>query len=69
MQYDKVYCTKCTINWLRLHTQDVEDGDETYEYCPMCKSDMFLTEGKDAPAYICCPITMKKIEVKTLKIQ
>lgn len=45
-----VYCTKCNINWARLHSQDCDD--ETYEYCPKCKSDWFLEEGMPGPQYI-----------------
>jgi hypothetical protein len=37
------FCKQCKVNWSRLHSQD--DGDENYEFCPLCRSDMFLTDG------------------------
>lgn|SRR5574343_1286410 len=49
------YCTNCQINWSRLHSQDGE-GDEQYEYCPICKSDTWLTEGRSEPAFIRSPL-------------
>lgn len=44
------YCTKCEINWARLGTQTI--GDEVYEYCPVCNSDLDLLQGKDGDVYM-----------------
>ncbi len=58
------YCTNCSINWARLHSQDVED--ERYEFCPLCKTDMHLVEGKDETSYLCNPINN---EISAIKIE
>lgn len=48
----KGFCTKCGYNWAALHTQD-EEGDESYDACPLCKTDMFLEDFKtDKEAFI-----------------
>ena len=44
------YCNNCGINWARLHSQDA--GDSMYEYCPICKTDSFLDDGKEGDAFI-----------------
>lgn len=58
------YCSKCGINWAALHIEDV-DGDETYESCPLCKSDMYLGPGTDIVAYIKCPVSGRITNVET----
>lgn len=45
------YCTKCQINWSALETQDDQEGDEQYEFCPTCKTDTFLVDGKPGDAF------------------
>lgn len=45
------YCTKCKINWAALHSQDHEERDETYEFCPKCKCDMWLVDAVPGPQY------------------
>lgn len=46
------FCTKCNINWASVPSQDDDSRDETYEYCPTCKSDMDLTDVKDGDKFI-----------------
>jgi hypothetical protein len=54
-----VYCKKCGINWRRLWQETV--GEETYEFCPTCKSAIDLTDATDIVGYIRNPITGKII--------
>lgn len=61
------YCSKCDINWARLWEQTDEANDETYEFCPKCKSDRFLQPGNDIVSYIKCPVTGKIKNVMTGK--
>ena len=49
------YCTNCSINWARLESHDCE-GDESYDVCPICKTDTWLTDGKNEPAFIRSPL-------------
>lgn len=58
-----IHCNKCDINWARLGIEHV--NDETYEFCPKCKSDMFLGPGTDIVAYIQCPVTGRITNVET----
>lgn len=51
-----MFCTKCNNNWASLHSFYDEEQDENYEFCPVCKTDMFLVYSEDGKA-ICCPIT------------
>jgi len=46
------YCTRCNINWARLHEQLDDERDEAYEHCPKCHTDMFLIAGRPGPQYI-----------------
>jgi hypothetical protein len=46
------FCTKCGINWASLESQDDESNNETYEFCPKCKNDMFLEEVKPGQQFI-----------------
>lgn len=47
-----MFCTKCNINWASLAREDDEAGDESYEYCPKCKSDMFLEEARPGDKFL-----------------
>lgn len=58
-----VYCSKCKINWARLWSLD--NGDETYEFCPYCKTDHYLQDGNDFVSYIKCQITGKITNIDT----
>ena len=49
------YCTNCQINWAQLESHDC-DGDESYDVCPICKTDTWLIEGKNEPAFIRSPL-------------
>jgi hypothetical protein len=51
------FCSKCRINWASLWSCD--KGDETYEVCPQCGTDMFLQPGTGAEEFIKCPFTGK----------
>lgn len=57
------YCSRCDINWSRLWAQDI--GDETYEFCPLCKSSAYLEPGRDIVGYILVPVTYKIINPET----
>jgi len=59
-------CTKCNINWERLWDQEDHDGEEVYEFCPICKTDTHLVAGKeDKPSYIRCGLTGRVMDAKT----
>lgn len=59
-----MYCAKCNTNWEKLYS--FEEGDESYEYCPNCYTDLHLVEKKEeAPAFIACKFTGKNIDPKT----
>lgn len=49
------YCTKCKINWAALYREDDTAGDESYDFCPVCKTDMFLADGLQGDSYILVP--------------
>ena len=59
------HCKECDINWLKLG--DETQGDEVYEFCPKCKTDMFLEAGTDIVGYIMCPITGRIYDPETGK--
>lgn len=57
------YCSKCGINWTTLWSS--EKGDETYEFCPQCGTDMFLQPGIEGAGFIKCPFTGKITNAET----
>jgi len=60
-----VHCSKCGINWAALHSIADENGDEEYEFCPVCRTHVYLEDGTDITAYIMCPFTGKITDVDT----
>lgn len=42
-----LYCTQCKNNWVSLWTDCENEGDECVEYCPVCKTDSYITETED----------------------
>lgn len=51
-----MHCSRCNINWASLHSQ--ECGDDEVEFCPLCKSDMFLEPSRQSvDTYVRNPIT------------
>ena len=58
------HCSKCDINWARLRSMDGE-GDEQYEVCPVCLTDMHLDEPTDIETFIQCQITGRIINSVT----
>lgn len=60
------FCTKCGINWAALMTVDDEQNDESYEFCPVCRTDSFLTDAVDGPKYI-LSVTGKLVDAATGK--
>lgn len=58
------FCSKCKINWASLWSCD--QGDERYEVCPQCGTDMFLQPGTGA-GHIKCPFTGKITNLETKK--
>lgn len=61
----KAFCTNCLTNWAATYTQD--DGDESYDYCPLCNTDSYLEEAKDGDSYMMCAVTGKVINATTEK--
>jgi hypothetical protein len=58
-----ICCDNCGINWARLHSQ-AQDDDEI-EYCPLCKTDMFLSAANSLDAFCMCQITGKIFHSET----
>lgn len=64
----KTYCTKCRTNWAALHSQDDDNGDESYDFCPVCKSDSFLQDFKENEDAFLYSLNGQKVNVKTGRI-
>jgi len=62
-----LYCNGCGHNWQRLSSMET-DGDEEYEFCPVCYTDEHLQEAKDGPVHAFNPITGEIFYVATGKI-
>lgn len=60
-----MYCTNCDINWASLASQDDPARDETYCFCPLCRSDMDLVENIDGPRYVYSMLTGEVVDVET----
>lgn len=65
-EYKGRHCSRCGTNWARLHTID-EEGDEQYDFCPVCKTDTHLEAAQPGPWFTFCPFTGQKIDVDTGK--
>lgn len=48
----RAYCSRCRMNWASLWTEDDDNRDESYEFCPICKTDFFLEDPLDGPLYV-----------------
>lgn len=59
------YCKHCNINWAAIATQDDDSRDETYEFCPVCKNDMDLTDPIDGDRFSYNMLTGAVINIKT----
>lgn len=59
-----MHCTNCNITWQHLHAQQGE-GDEVYEFCPVCKTDMYLQPSTEETGCMQCPFTGDIIKVAT----
>ena len=58
------FCKKCKTNWARLWEE--EAGDETYLFCPTCKSHLDLDDQPhEGAAFIRCHITGKIWDAET----
>lgn len=53
------FCKGCQTNWKQLWRTEVEEGDEGYEYCPICSSaiDLEHNDEETSPSFIKCRIT------------
>lgn len=60
------FCSKCGIDWASLWSSD--QGDEQYEVCPQCGTDMFLEPGASVTGNIKCPVTGKITNIKTKQV-
>ena len=60
-----IHCTKCNITWAKLGQYDDDNGDETYEFCPVCKTDMHLKVCDAETGFIMCPLNGEIINVVT----
>ena len=59
------YCSNCGINWARLWEEEMNNTDETVEFCPQCKSSMHLQPGTDIVAYIKCCVSGAIVDALT----
>lgn len=59
------YCKKCDINWANLWQEEMNETDETVEFCPQCRSDQYLQPGTDIVSFIKCPFSGKITNVET----
>ena len=59
------HCTKCNINWARLWDEQIDNRDDTVEFCPQCKSSLYLGPATDFVSYIKCHFTGRIINVDT----
>lgn len=62
-----MYCTKCCINWANVETQDDEFRDESFECCPVCKSDMYLKDSIPGPRYLLHNFSGDIVNVETFE--
>jgi hypothetical protein len=63
-----VYCKRCKVNWAKPWSQSVEGSDESYDHCPICYTDAYLTDGKPGSTYVKCAITGEITNTKTGKV-
>lgn len=63
----KAFCTLCGTNWSHLCSLE-EEGDEEYEFCPLCLTAEHLVEGREGASYSFHPITGEKIDNETGKV-
>jgi hypothetical protein len=40
------------MNWGSLSSEEDQANDETYYFCPICRTDMFLTDPQPGPLYV-----------------
>lgn len=52
----RTYCSNCQRNWSSLPTMEGE-GEEEYDYCPQCRSDAHLQEGRPGDSFSIRPLT------------
>lgn len=58
------HCGQCKRNWSSLPVQD-EDGDEQYEYCPVCYTDEHLMAYSGGDTFTFCQITGEIVNDRT----
>lgn len=58
------HCAGCNHNWNRLDVSDSE-GDEQYEFCPVCRTDEFIGSYSAGEIFSLNPITGEIINVRT----
>jgi hypothetical protein len=62
VDHHAIYCAGCETNWSQLPTMDEEQGDEWYVFCPTCRTDSFLEDGKEGPTFSFNSITGEMID-------
>lgn len=66
-QYSSIrHCSQCKHNWSRLPVKD-EEGDEQYEFCPICRTDAHLTDYSGGDTFTFCQITGTIVNDRTGK--
>lgn len=58
------YCAGCSHNWNKLSVSE-SDGDEEYEYCPVCRTDEFIESYSAGEIFSFNPITGDIVNVRT----
>lgn len=58
------FCSGCQTNWAALPEAD-EEGDESYAFCPLCRTDEHLEDGREGHAYLFNPISGAAINTLT----
>lgn len=46
-----MYCCNCHINWAALKSIDDDINDESVEVCPLCDTDLYLSEQLPGDTY------------------
>ena len=55
------FCNGCQTNWSSLPLTDV-DGNDEYEFCPLCRTDEHLQPGRPGESFSFNMITGEKID-------
>ncbi|HEY4288219.1 MAG TPA: hypothetical protein VGN00_14040 [Puia sp.] len=62
MEKSPSFCGGCGTNWAALLTADEEEEDESYQYCPLCRTDAHLEPVHPGPLFRFNPITGETLD-------